>query len=312
MPDQPQLSRLDLNLLVALDALLTERNVTRAAARLHLSQPSLSAALAKLRIHFDDPLLARRGNTYELTPLATRLVDHTTTALEATRRVFASQSRWDPAESTREFVVHASDYSMAVIAPRATRIAREQAPGVRLHFVPSSPGTMEEILQRVVSIDAFILPHGITPGLPHLDVVHDDWVAIAASENTQVSDTLTMQQLGESPWVFTYRTRTAFTSVGRQLEQLGVSPRVEAVVESFVMLPLFVEHTPRLALIQRQLAHMATRMAGVRIVELPFEPVPLLNALWWHPVHDHDPEHRWLRGIFAQARVGLDDPPDAG
>ena len=77
MADYPLLSRLDLNLLVALDALLTERSVTRAAERLHLSQPALSASLARLRNHFNDPILARRGNAYELTPLALRLTEHT-------------------------------------------------------------------------------------------------------------------------------------------------------------------------------------------------------------------------------------------
>ncbi|MBN9183250.1 MAG: LysR family transcriptional regulator, partial [Microbacterium sp.] len=94
MTDLALLSRLDLNLLVSLDALLTERSVTRAADRLHLSQPALSASLARLRTHFGDPILARRGNSYELTPFALRLAEHTTVALEAARRVFESQASW--------------------------------------------------------------------------------------------------------------------------------------------------------------------------------------------------------------------------
>ena len=306
MPDERLLSRLDLNLLVALDALLTERNVTRAAARLQLSQPSLSASLGKLRRHFDDALLARRGNAYELTPLAVRLAEHTTVALDAARRVFESQSRWDPAESEREFIIHSSDYSMATIAPRVTRIAHEQAPNVRLHFVPTSPETMDEVLLRLPSIDALILPHGVlSEQLPSMDVIRDDWVALAASNNERVADGLTMEALSGSPWVFTYRTRSAFTSVGRQIEQLGVNPWIEAVVESFVMLPLFVERTDRLAIIQRHLSPLAQRMGDVQVLELPFEAVPLLNALWWHPVHEPDPEHRWLREVFAAARIGF-------
>src|SRR6478752_7841326 len=107
--DQPLLSRLDLNLLVALDALLTERSVTRAAERLHLSQPALSASLARLRNHFNDPILARRGNAYELTPLALRLSEHTTIALDAARRVFESQATWSPRDSTREFSIYGSE-----------------------------------------------------------------------------------------------------------------------------------------------------------------------------------------------------------
>src|SRR6478736_4676253 len=105
MPDRPPLSRLDLNLLIALDALLTERSVTRAAERLRLSQPALSASLSRLRAHFNDPILARQGNTYELTPLASRLAEQTGSALDAARRVFESQAEWDPGESTREFAV---------------------------------------------------------------------------------------------------------------------------------------------------------------------------------------------------------------
>lgn len=302
MPRDRLLSRLDLNLLVALDALLIERNVTRAAERLRLSQPSLSASLAKLRRHFDDQLLARRGNQYELTPLAARLAEHTTVALEAARRVFDSQSQWDPSESEREFVIHSSDYAMATIGPRLAQIAQKQAPYVRLSFVPTSPDTIDDIRMRLPSIDALILPHGILSQLPRMDLFQDDWVALAAADNERVADGLTMEALTELPMVFTYHTRFAFTSVGRQLEQLGVDPRIEARVESFFMLPLFIENTSRLAIIQRRLSHTAKRMADVQVLELPFQAVPILNALWWHPVHEPDPEHQWLRGIFASAR----------
>ena len=123
MADHPLLSRLDLNLLVALDALLTERSVTRAAERLHLSQPALSASLARLRNHFNDPILARRGNAYELTPLALRLTEHTTIALDAARRVFESQATWTPHESTREFSIYGSDYGFATIGAAVSRVA---------------------------------------------------------------------------------------------------------------------------------------------------------------------------------------------
>ena len=124
MSDQAPLSRLDLNLLVSLDALLTERSVTRAAERLHLSQPALSASLARLRTHFNDPILARTGNTYELTPLASRLSEHTAAALDAARRVFESQAEWDPSQSTREFAIYGSDYSLATTGRRLAAARR--------------------------------------------------------------------------------------------------------------------------------------------------------------------------------------------
>src|SRR6476646_10349976 len=129
--EYPLLSRLDLNLLVSLDALLTERSVTRAAERLHLSQPALSASLARLRTHFNAPILARRGNTYDLTPFAMRLTEHTTTALEAARRVFESQATWAPTESTREFSSYGSDYGVTTIGRVVSELAAERATGVR-------------------------------------------------------------------------------------------------------------------------------------------------------------------------------------
>lgn len=133
------LSRLDLNLLVSLDALIQERSVTKAAQRLGLSQPALSASLARLRIHFDDQLLARRGNTYELTPLASRLAEHVPTALDAVRKVFASEASFDPSQTTREFTVFGSDYSFATLGRTVTMLASQRAPHVRFRFRQHAP-----------------------------------------------------------------------------------------------------------------------------------------------------------------------------
>src|SRR3954466_7494989 len=109
------IASLDLNLLVSLDALLQERSVTRAAARMGLSQPALSASLARLRRHFGDELLARTGNEYRLTPLAAQLKPRVRLALEGVERVFTAQPEFDPSESTREFSVLLSDYASALL-----------------------------------------------------------------------------------------------------------------------------------------------------------------------------------------------------
>src|SRR3954452_15208537 len=109
------LASLDLNLLVSLDALLQERSVTRAAARIGLSQPALSASLARLRRHFGDELLTRAGNEYRLTPLAVQLRDLARPALTGVERVFTAQTEFDPARSNREFHLLVSDYGVAVL-----------------------------------------------------------------------------------------------------------------------------------------------------------------------------------------------------
>ncbi|KAA9105099.1 LysR family transcriptional regulator [Microbacterium rhizomatis] len=301
MTDHALLSRLDLNLLVALDALLTERSVTRAAERLHLSQPALSASLARLRMHFGDPILARRGNTYELTPFALRLAEHTTTALEAARRVFESQATWAPTESVREFAIYGSDYGFVTIGKAVAELAAERAPGVRFRFMLHNQTIVEDAPNRLRSADGMVIPHGHMTDLPFADLWHDDWVAVVSENNATVGDDLTMEDVAALPWVMTYQSRSAFTSAARQIQQLGIEPHVEVVVESFLALPHFVAGTNRIGLIQAALAPVARGVGGVRIVELPFSATPLTNALWWHPVHDRDPEHLWMRHLFEEA-----------
>ncbi|MBM3715482.1 LysR family transcriptional regulator [Microbacterium sp. LMI1-1-1.1] len=301
MTDHAVLSRLDLNLLVALDALLTERSVTRAADRLHLSQPALSASLSRLRAHFDDQILARRGNTYELTPFAIRLTEHTTTALEAARRVFESQASWSPAESTREFSIYGSDYGFVTVGTIVSQLAAERAPGVRFRYMLHNPGIVEDAATRLRSADGMVIPHGPVSGLPYLDLWQDDWLAVVSEDNDEVGEALTMQNLADLPWVLTFQSRSAFTSAARQVQQLGVEPHIEVVLESFLSVGHFVSGTRRVGLVQSALAPHLLRIGGIRVVPLPFAATPLVSALWWHPSHARDPEHEWMRGLFAEA-----------
>lgn len=295
------LSRLDLNLLVALDALLRERSVTRAAEKLGLSQPALSASLSRLRIHFDDPILVREGNSYTLSALAVRLADQTAIALESARRVFAAHAEWDASESTREFVIYGADYSFVTIGHRVSALAAERAPGVRFRFSLHNPPFVEDAMHGLRAADGILIPHGPIDGLPYVDLFSDGWVGLVATDNPLVGDAITMEAAAQSPWVFTYQSQAAFTSAGRQLQELGIEPKIDTVVEGFLAMPAFIAGTRRLGLIQARLAPFAAHHPGVRIVELPFEATEIHEALWWHPVHDRDPEHMWMRALFVEA-----------
>ncbi len=300
------LANLDLNLLLPLDVLLRERSVTRAAARLGLSQPALSSSLARLRRHFGDPLLTRVGNSYQLTPLATQLRGRVETALSGVERVFASEAVFDPATSRREFRILGSDYLMAVLGGRVGRLLADRAPGVRLRFEPHTPAIVEGAPDSLRGVDAVALPHGFLSGLSHLDLFADTWVCVVSADNPHVDGPLTMDHLRRLPWVFTYLSATAFTPAGLQLQLLGIEPRVQAVVESFLALPYLVAGTERIALVQAHLAGSITATGELRVLPFPFEAVPLVEALWWHQVYDDDPEHAWLRAVFAEAGRALD------
>ncbi|KQO97575.1 LysR family transcriptional regulator [Leifsonia sp. Leaf264] len=312
MPTSTSLARLDLNLLVSLDALLTERSVTRAAERLNLSQPALSASLARLRVHFNDQILARQGNSYQLTPLASRLAEQTGVALDAAQRVFSSQAAWDPTQSTREFTVYGSDYGFATVGRVVADLAADRAPHVRFRFMQHTPKIVEDALATLRSSDGLLLPHGFLSDLPYVDVSTDGWVIIASADNDSIGEAVSMDDITTAPWVFTYQSRSAFTSATRQLQQLGIEPNVECVVEGFLTLPSFIAGTRRLGLIQAHLADFARQNPRIRVLAPPFEATPITNALWWHPIHRRDPEHIWMRELFIEAGGVVDTASPRG
>ncbi|MCD2191894.1 LysR family transcriptional regulator [Actinomycetospora endophytica] len=300
-----RLVNLDLNLLLSLRALLTERNVTRAAAALGLSQPAVSAALARLRRHFGDELLTRIGNHYELTPLAVRLVDRTENAVAGVERVFSAAPDFDPAATTREFTLLVSDYATAVLGPPLAAALAERAPEARLRLRPHTPEDVSGADERLRGVDGLLIPHGFVDDLPYLDLYEDRWVLLVARDNPRVGATVTLDDLATLPWVTIYHRPTAFTAAAQQLRAHGIEPHPQVVVESFLPVPELVAGTDRVGLLQGRLAARLRPEDGVRVVPCPFDAAPLVEAMWWHPMYDGDPAHRWLRALLAEVGAAL-------
>ncbi|MCU7729586.1 LysR family transcriptional regulator [Actinoplanes sp. KI2] len=299
------LARLDLNLLVALQALIEERNVTRAGARVGLTQPAMSAALARLRRHFGDELLVRQGNRYELTPLGVSLRHRTELAIVAAERVFDAEPDFDPSTSDREFLVLLSDYALLVLGPAVARLLEERAPRVRLRLEPHGPSALFDIEATLRSVDLLLLPHGFLNDYPCADLYRDTWVCVAAADNNEVGDSITLDDLRSLPWITQYHRPTASTTVDRQLALLGIEHRVDLTIESFLALPFLLAGTRRITLLQRRLAERLAVAADVRLFPCPFDVMDLVEAAWWHPVHSADPGHLWLRALLREAAEKL-------
>jgi DNA-binding transcriptional LysR family regulator len=295
-----QWTGLDLNLVLALRALLEERNVTRAGQRVGLSQPAMSAALSRLRRHFDDDLLARTGNTYELTPLGAALLDRTVSACDLLERVFTSQTGFDPSAERREFTLVTSDYGLSVFGVPLARALHREAPGVRLRFEQTGVKTVESAAETLARVDGLLLPHGVISDFPAVELFQDTWVCLVAADHPEVSERITLDDLARLPWAVYQRTHDA--PVARQLSMLGIEPRPEVSVPSFHLLPALVEGTNRVALVQERLARQAAGRYAVRVLPCPFEAVPVREAMWWHPMHTRDAGHSWFRE--AVQRVG--------
>lgn len=292
---------LDLNLLVHLDALLQQRSVSRAAAQMGLGQPALSASLARLRRHFADELLVRAGNEYRLTPLAAQLRELVRPALAGVEKVFTAQPDFDPTASTREFTLLVSDYGVAVFGDTAAALLAEQAPRARLRFAMNTPSAVDRAHQLLLSTDLLVLPHGFVTDLSHRDLYRDEWICVVASDHPSVEDELTLEHLGSLPWVVSYQGPTAATPAVRRLRMLGIEPDVQVITENFLTVPGLIAGSPRIAVLQRRLVDLLPRSSGLRAFPCPFDAGPLVEAMWWHPAFDDDPEHRFLRDLVSRA-----------
>lgn len=297
------MKNLDLNLLPQLQVLLELRNVSRAAERLQLSQPATSAAMARLRRHFDDELLVRNGRTYDLTPFAQSLVPLVDDAMLHIQRATRVRAGFDAATSEREFIIGASDYAAALIVGPLRRILREEAPGVSVDFVPTSKSGIQGHMADYSKIDLLVGPTGYHMQGVSKQLFRDGFVAVADTENPLLQQPrLTLEDLVTVPHAVGYFGEGISTPADRMFESHGVQRRVAAVVAGFLSLPLLVEGTDLVALVPRMLAARAQR--GADIVVLEFSEgteASLVEAMYWHPSQTEDPASVWLRSVVQRA-----------
>jgi DNA-binding transcriptional LysR family regulator len=298
------LASLDLNLLVVLRELIRERNVTRAAARIGVSQPAASAALARLRRHFDDELLVRAKSGYVLSPLAMQLADQVEAVCAAAERLFAVGHHFDPGTSRREFTLVMADYTVAVLGNRLSRVLAEQAPGVDLHIRLVREAFTADIAETIQTVDGMVAPpvsRFELPGVRSVELFTDRWVCIVDADNP-VGDTLTLEQLAGMCWVAPFHTNLGYppsAPMSRQLVLFGIQPAIRVRVESYQAVPYFVAGTDRVALLQERLATEVAGRLGLRVLPCPGDPEPIVERLWWHADYDGDPAHRWLRDTLV-------------
>lgn len=304
---------IDLNLMAPLQVLLEERSVSRAALRLHVSQPAMSSTLARLRSVFDDQLLVRRGNSYTLSPLASQLLDRLPAVIQSVEDLFAADPVFRPENITREFRILASDYAVATLGGSLISVMQEQAPESRITFVTPSRDQVNNTDDALRDLDGMLMPHGLLTAFPHLDLFLDRWVCVMDAATQAVGDEVTLDDLARLPWVAAFSGKTEFTPASKQLQLLGVNPRVVVGTQGFTSIPYLLVGSDRIALMQERIARHAAVRGMVRVFECPFDAPLFRQAFWWHPIRATDPAHAWLRSVLPLAveRAGLTDLAEA-
>jgi LysR family transcriptional regulator, nod-box dependent transcriptional activator len=290
---------LDLNLLVALDALLSEANVTRAAERLRLSQPAASAALRRLRDWFDDPLLTSHGKAMMLTPYALRLRPQLSELLHSLE-VFASQpAQFDPAHTQRRFRIAMSDYLATLALPPLSSLISERAPGIELEILPPDDNS-NDLLERGELDVLFVPQEFISVRSPSKEMFVERHVIAGWSKNPLFERGLTLSDFTAAGHVSVRLGRVArMTFAEVQLRSLGINRREEIIVPSFAMVPELLVETKRLAIMHERLARYFAKQKAICFAPLPFEFPVMKEMAQFHSTRANDAGLIWLLDEMA-------------
>lgn len=292
-------SALDLNLLAVFREVIRQRNISRAAAELQLSQPTVSKALSRLRQQLGDPLFVRCRGGVEPTPYALQIapnIDDALTMLTAG----LTRSAFDPETAEARFAVIMTDIAEAVILPQTLRAIREKAPRVRFRTrqLPVDE-TAAALLAGDIDLAIGFLPD-FEAGFYQQTVFRTDYVVIGAADNPLLSKSLTMKSFANARLALADAEGTGHHLVERELRKQGLGVQITAIVPRFLSLPLMVASSDLLAIVPRPLATLLGESTALATAAPPLElPVVDIKMLWHQRVHD-DPANKWLRTLFAE------------
>lgn len=288
-----RLDRLDLNLLIALDALLQERGVSLAADRLNLSQSAASGALARLRDYFRDDLLVMHGRNMALTPRGEELVEPVRSVLEQIRSTIMIADPFDPATSDRTLSIMATDYIFEILIRPAIVACATEAPNIRFELVPIIEHPVEA-LQRGQADILIGIDNVVSTEHPSALLYTEDFVVAGWRDNPLLADPMTLEQyerLGHVGVRFGRQTSSYETTAARVH---AAARRVEVVAPNFMSLGGLIVGTNRIATIHRLLAMRMAEFLPLTLVELPFDMPPVREIAQWPQRSASDPAIAWL------------------
>lgn len=302
-------NRLDLNLLIAFDALMTEQNVSKAAEKLFIGQSAMSHSLNRLRQALDDPILVRTTRGMKPTARAEALIVPIRKALLDIERTVATPSAFDPKTADHSFVIAATDYSELILLPRLLKKVRELAPGVKIHirqtreYFPEKKlenGAINIILGFDVSLEA---PRRIKQQALFQDV----FVSIVSQDHSLMGDTLSLAHYTEMEHILISPTGSEYGIVDQWLSQHQLSRKIVLVVPHFLSAPLIIAQTDMVLTLPYRVAKQFVHMADLKLLQTPVELPSYQLSMIWHPLYEKDPADQWLRQLIKTVSLEIVD-----
>jgi len=292
--------KLDLNLVVVLDALLAERSVTKAGIRLHASQTTVSDALGRLRQYFNDEILMQVGRKMVPTPLGESLVKPARSLLLQAEAMVNTRPSFDPAAAVRTFTLMVSDYVSTVLIAKVAPALSHVAPHVTLEILEHSAVPWESLERG--ETDFLIMPQNyLSADHPHEHLFEDSFCCIAWQDNPLVGDTISLEQFMELGHVVARFGHNRAPAVDEWFfRRFGNLRRIEMITTGFYGVPQAIVGTRRIATIQRTLADYYASLLPIKILQHSFELPILAEGLQWNRFAESDPGVAWMRQVLAE------------
>jgi DNA-binding transcriptional LysR family regulator len=290
-----RLEHLDLNLLIALDILLEEKNITQSAARLHITQSAASGILKRLRDFFEDDLLVQVGRSMQPTPYALEIQEPVREVLVTIRSTIINRRLSEPKESRRHFKIVVSDYLVTVVFTRVLQQLQNTAPHMTFEFITPSQSA-SDMLSRG-EVDLMIVPEQYGPrGHASELIFEDDFCCLVCAETWSDTNTLSLEQYKEAGHI-TIGLSAEDTPGAEEhyIKTWQINRRIEVKTNDFNTLPQLVMNTSRIATIQRRLAKRYIQYLPLKILPTPIEIPIFKEYMHWNKSFASDPIHSWLR-----------------
>ena len=304
--DHINLSRVDLNLLVALDALLTERSVTRAAARVGLGQSAMSSNLARLRTLFGDELLTRGPEGMRPTPRALALVDPVRITLAQITALVSRDETFDARTAERLFRLGLPDSAEVLLGPALLAHLCEAAPGIRLRLYSTDRLFDELDADRLdLGVGFGPLPEGQTHHKRRL-LGTDTYLCMFNADRVGVSPPISLEDYVRLPHVLTSLRKDEHGVVDEALTKFGLRRTVALTTSRFMVVPFLVAAAPVITTMPARIARFFAASLGLSLSPAPVKLPEPSASLVWHASYDRDPAHMWLRRTIMRlaAEVG--------
>ncbi|WP_327350503.1 LysR family transcriptional regulator [Streptomyces sp. NBC_01304] len=286
--------QLDLNLLVALDALLEEGSVTAAASRLHVSAPAMSRTLGRIRKATGDQILVRTGRTMTPTPRAIALRESVHDLVQQAHQLLSPDTEIDPASLTRTFILKWHDALTGAAGPALLQTTRAEAPGVRLRFLAEASSDIHDPRRGDVDLEAGSSTPA-TPELRHEIVGHDQLILAMRPEHPLAAGEMTLADYAAAEHITVSRRGRLRDPIDDALEAHGQSRQVVAATPTIATALQFISHHDLLAAVPEVFSRPHLEALGLHARPLPLAMPDIPIQLTWHHRYDNDPAHAWLR-----------------